>query len=200
MVSNCTSSSIGRTGRIILVVAFSVAAAASAKAAQGTAEQRAACTPDAMRLCSSEIPDVARVTACMKAKQASLSARCRAMFASASTSESASLGPKFPAQYRRLASGSVFSYGSHHHRMVAQHRWARSGGALRAMRQVIAGFAMACGSGTMPADFCNNMSGSFLQSGMLSSGLQSGMISSGLQSGMISSGLLSSGFLSSMAP
>ena len=38
---------------------------------------RQACTPDAMRLCSDVIPDVARVTACMKAKSAQLSEACR---------------------------------------------------------------------------------------------------------------------------
>ncbi len=35
-----------------------------------------ACTPDAMRLCSQFIPDVAKITACMKAKHAQLSATC----------------------------------------------------------------------------------------------------------------------------
>jgi len=35
-----------------------------------------ACTPDAMRLCSAFIPDVAKITACMKAKHSQLSAAC----------------------------------------------------------------------------------------------------------------------------
>jgi hypothetical protein len=78
---------IGRTDLTILVAAFSVAAIANAMAGgQGTAEQRAACAPDALRLCSSEIPDVARVTACMKANRSNLSAGCRATFPSASAS------------------------------------------------------------------------------------------------------------------
>jgi hypothetical protein len=34
------------------------------------------CTGDAMRLCSSEIPDVERVTACMVQKRAQLSDGC----------------------------------------------------------------------------------------------------------------------------
>ena len=38
-----------------------------------TPEQEQACTSDAFRLCSSEIPDVSRVTACMVAKKAQLS-------------------------------------------------------------------------------------------------------------------------------
>jgi hypothetical protein len=37
------------------------------------------CTGDAFRLCSSEIPDVSRVTACMMQRRASLSAGCRAV-------------------------------------------------------------------------------------------------------------------------
>ena len=45
-----------------------------------TPQQEQACTGDAFRLCSSEIPDVGRVTACMVAKQAQLSPACRAQF------------------------------------------------------------------------------------------------------------------------
>ena len=45
--------------------------------AQGSDAARQACTPDAMRLCSDVIPDVARVTACMKAKSSQLSEACR---------------------------------------------------------------------------------------------------------------------------
>jgi hypothetical protein len=45
--------------------------------AQGTAEERQACAPDAMRLCSNVIPDVAKITRCMAAKHAQLSRECR---------------------------------------------------------------------------------------------------------------------------
>lgn len=45
--------------------------------AQGSDAARQACTPDAMRLCSDVIPDVAKVTACMKAKYSQLSQPCR---------------------------------------------------------------------------------------------------------------------------
>jgi hypothetical protein len=38
---------------------------------------RQACTPDAMRLCSDVIPDVAKITACMKRKSAQISEPCR---------------------------------------------------------------------------------------------------------------------------
>ena len=45
--------------------------------AQGTPEERQACTPDAMRLCSDFIPDVPKITKCMKAKYKQLSEACR---------------------------------------------------------------------------------------------------------------------------
>ena len=52
----------------------------SAGFAQGTPEQRAACTGDAFRLCSSEIPSVSRVTSCMKLNFSKLSDGCKAVF------------------------------------------------------------------------------------------------------------------------
>lgn len=51
--------------------------------AQGTAAQREACTPDALKLCPGTIPDVAKTTACMKAHMGELSPGCRAAFAAA---------------------------------------------------------------------------------------------------------------------
>jgi hypothetical protein len=48
--------------------------------ALGTESERAACTPDVFRLCSSEIPNIDRIIACMNAKRASLSTPCRLVF------------------------------------------------------------------------------------------------------------------------
>jgi len=45
--------------------------------AQGSAEAREACTPDAMRLCNEFIPDEAQVKACMLRKRSQLSEACR---------------------------------------------------------------------------------------------------------------------------
>jgi len=42
-----------------------------------TMEQQQYCTGDAMRLCSSEIPDIERITACMIRNKSQLSAECR---------------------------------------------------------------------------------------------------------------------------
>ena len=43
-------------------------------------DQRRLCTGDVLRLCSSEIPDVERITACMHRQRASLSEGCRRVF------------------------------------------------------------------------------------------------------------------------
>lgn len=46
--------------------------------AQGTRAERAACTPDAVRLCSQHFPNVGRVASCMRSNRAGLSEACRA--------------------------------------------------------------------------------------------------------------------------
>jgi hypothetical protein len=61
-------------------LALCAIAVPTASVALGTAPERAACTPDVFRLCSSEIPDVDRIIACMKANKASLSAPCKLVF------------------------------------------------------------------------------------------------------------------------
>jgi len=43
-------------------------------------DQRRLCTGDVFRLCSSEIPSVERITACMHRQRASLSEGCRRVF------------------------------------------------------------------------------------------------------------------------
>jgi hypothetical protein len=65
-----------------LSVAFGLAltlASLPAAAQQWTPKQRAACEPDAMRLCNQYIPDVQRVSACMSAYRRYLSPACRAV-------------------------------------------------------------------------------------------------------------------------
>jgi hypothetical protein len=69
-----------------LVVGVGLASICSgASFALGTSNQRAACTPDVFRLCSSEIPNVDHIVACMNAKKASLSPACKAVFTPVST-------------------------------------------------------------------------------------------------------------------
>ncbi len=45
-----------------------------------TQEQKTACMPDAFRLCSSEIPNIPGITACMRRQKANLSPACKAVF------------------------------------------------------------------------------------------------------------------------
>jgi hypothetical protein len=66
-----------------LFLAASLVASNGPAAAQSyTAEQQQACTGDAFRLCSSDIPDVDRITACMIRNKSQLSPPCRAQFRS----------------------------------------------------------------------------------------------------------------------
>jgi hypothetical protein len=61
-----------------------------------SAEQEQLCTGDAMRLCSSEIPDVDRVTACMIRNKSQLSEGCKSVFAPASAYQPASFRTSKP--------------------------------------------------------------------------------------------------------
>ncbi|GEC16441.1 hypothetical protein NWI01_23330 [Nitrobacter winogradskyi] len=65
----------------ILAVAC-IAFTAYAEEYRGTFAQRMACTPDVFRLCGSEIPDVARIVACLRHNQPQLGGPCRAVFES----------------------------------------------------------------------------------------------------------------------
>ena len=76
-----------RTERIALSVALAVGGmvaqgAAFAQEYRGTMEQQMACTPDVWRLCSDQIPDVNRITACLQQNTPHLSTACRAVFQS----------------------------------------------------------------------------------------------------------------------
>ncbi|WP_407519133.1 hypothetical protein [Methylobacterium oryzisoli] len=57
-----------------------ITTAGASLAADGTAAQRAACTPDVFRLCSGEIPDVGRIKACLRRERQNLSTSCQAVF------------------------------------------------------------------------------------------------------------------------
>ena len=74
---------------LMLATAFSVSMWSSSGHAY-TPEQEQACTNDAFRLCSSEIPNVDRVTACMAAKKSQLSPPCRAQFRGPEPSQASS--------------------------------------------------------------------------------------------------------------
>ena len=56
------------------------ATTASAQENRGTPEQRAACAPDAFRLCVGYIPDATGVEQCLRRNESSLSDACRSVF------------------------------------------------------------------------------------------------------------------------
>jgi hypothetical protein len=58
-----------------------------------TAEQQQLCTDDAFRLCSADIPDVDRVTACMARHKSELSAGCKSVFRPAPGTPAAATAP-----------------------------------------------------------------------------------------------------------
>jgi hypothetical protein len=47
---------------------------------RGTLEMQQACTPDVMRLCNNDVPDVDKIVACMKRNRPNLSPACGAVF------------------------------------------------------------------------------------------------------------------------
>jgi hypothetical protein len=62
-----------------LVLVAALVTFSSLSFAMGTSEQRAACTPDVFRLCSSEIPNVDRIVVCLKQQKPNLSKPCQAV-------------------------------------------------------------------------------------------------------------------------
>lgn len=66
-----------RQATVVLAFAASFSALSSTSSFAFSAEAQQMCTGDAFRLCGSEIPNVAKITACMMKQRASLSAGCR---------------------------------------------------------------------------------------------------------------------------
>jgi hypothetical protein len=63
--------------RLSLALLF-VTVSSAPSFSQGTAAQRVACTPDALRLCGEFIPNADQITTCLRGKNAELSEACRA--------------------------------------------------------------------------------------------------------------------------
>jgi hypothetical protein len=68
---------------VVMLAALLGNGTAFAQENHGTAEQRAACAPDAFRLCMSYIPDATNVEACLRQRKSELSDACGAVFAQA---------------------------------------------------------------------------------------------------------------------
>jgi len=66
-----------RKAAAILAVAASLGAVSSTSSFAFSSEAQQMCTGDAFRLCSSEIPNIPKITACMYKHRAELSTGCR---------------------------------------------------------------------------------------------------------------------------
>jgi hypothetical protein len=62
------------------LVALVTVLQATTSFALGTEEQRAACTSDVFKLCSSQIPNVEAIVSCLRTNKKNLSAGCQAVF------------------------------------------------------------------------------------------------------------------------
>jgi hypothetical protein len=69
-----------RNVKIVSSLAFCLAMLPASSHAFTQEDQQRLCTGDVFRLCSSEIPDRARIIACMHRQKASLSHGCRSVF------------------------------------------------------------------------------------------------------------------------
>ena len=88
---------------VVMLAALLANGTAIAQENRGTAEQRAACTPDAFRLCLSYIPDATNVEACLRQRKSDLSDACRAVFDHAA--EAASVRTIGSSHYRGARDG-----------------------------------------------------------------------------------------------
>ena len=68
-----------RQAGLVLAFAFSLSTLSATGSFAYTAEAQQMCTGDAFRLCSSEIPNISKITACMIKHRAQLSPGCRAV-------------------------------------------------------------------------------------------------------------------------
>ena len=66
-----------RQAGLVLVFTTSLSALCSTQSFAFSAEAQQMCTGDAFRLCSSEIPNIPKITACMVKHRSDLSAGCR---------------------------------------------------------------------------------------------------------------------------
>ena len=74
-----TTSFTSKLRQVTLLLAFagSLAALSASPSFAFSAEAQQMCTGDAFRLCSSEIPNIPKITACMVKHRAELSTGCR---------------------------------------------------------------------------------------------------------------------------
>jgi len=70
---------VTRAGQFVGLALLAAAISPESAASQGTAEQQDACRPDVFRLCSSYIPNVDAIVACLRSKGPELNPVCRSV-------------------------------------------------------------------------------------------------------------------------
>ena len=98
----------GAVRRLTIAALLATGSSALAQENRGTEEQRVACTPDVLRLCSWEIPNVDRIVACLRRERSKLSTGCRQVLKIEATSRAA------------LNNGAESRHAPRHH--IARHR------------------------------------------------------------------------------
>jgi hypothetical protein len=77
-MTNSFTSKLRQVG-LVLAIAFTVSAVSTSQSFAFSSEAQAQCTGDAFKLCSSEIPNIPKITACMIKHKAELSSGCRSV-------------------------------------------------------------------------------------------------------------------------
>ena len=99
----------GAVRRLTMAALLVTGSSALAQENRGTEEQRVACTPDVLRLCSSEIPNVDRIVACLRHEKSQLSAGCRLALKTEATASRAPLNngaePRHAPRHRHRSPG-----------------------------------------------------------------------------------------------
>ena len=92
-----------RTGALVAAaLVLGLLTATTPAAAQGSAEQREACQPDAFRLCGEFIPNAQTTAACLFKKKRSLSPACRAVMFGKATVSKKKYGKKRTAKRKKV--------------------------------------------------------------------------------------------------
>lgn len=76
-LKNRTHAALGRIGVTVAIVVAATVYSTSSFAAVGSAEQRAACTGDVLRLCATSLGSNDAIIACMTKNKDNLSQRCK---------------------------------------------------------------------------------------------------------------------------
>ena len=122
---------------LVLALTTSFAAVSSTASFAFSSEAQQQCTGDAFRLCSSEIPNIPKITACMIKHRADLSVGCRGVM-------DRELAVHEIRQARRAISGAVFN-GSENACVDATQAFFRFRGVHKAGGRAISPFTNACG-------------------------------------------------------